>query len=368
MRDWYRRALAPVATGVVAVFIAACGSGGTGSGGGPTPSPEDVGSGTLSGAGSTFVQPFFQKAFFQYNAEHPGVVVNYQGVGSGAGIQQFTAGTVDFGATDVPMKASEIAAAGGDSTLVQIPDTLGAVAMAYNLSGVDNLKLDGPTLADIYLGKVKKWNDPEITALNSGASLPNETIVPVGRSDGSGTSYIVTDYLSKVSPAFSTAVGAGKNPKFPAASAIMSKGTPGVAGTITQTAGAIGYVELAYVVQTGMKQAQLKNQAGKFVSASVAGATAAAAQASGLSATNFSIVNEPGDQSYPIAGFSWALIRTSISDVTKAKAIVFLMKWLVTGGQQYGTSLQYATLPKAAQDYAVSLLKTVKSGSTAILT
>lgn len=363
MPDWVRGALAPVATGVAVIFIAACGGTSGGSGGASTGA--DIGSGTLSGAGSTFVQPFFQKAFYEYNAEHSGVVVNYQGVGSGAGIQQFTAGTVDFGATDVPMAASDIAAAGGDSSLIQIPDALGAVAIAYNLPGVDKLRLDGPTLADIYLGKVKKWNDPEITALNPGVTLPSTDITTVHRSDASGTTYIFTDYLSKVSPAWASGPGKGKSVSWP--SGIGSKGTAAVAGSVSSTSGAIGYVELAYVVQTGMHQAYLKNEAGKYLQASVAGATAAASQASGLSATSFSIVDEPGDSSYPIAGYTWALLRTNISDLSKAKALVFLFKWLVTDGQQYGTSLEYSKLPSNAADYAISLLKTVKSGSTTIL-
>lgn len=365
MRVWYRSALAPLGWALAAVFIAACG-GTTGGSGAATPSPVDVGSGTLQGAGSTFVQPFFQKAFYQYNIDHPAVSVNYQGVGSGAGIQQFTAGTVQFGATDVPMGAADIATAGGASSLVQIPDALGAVAIAYNLSGVDKLQLDGPTLADIYLGKVKKWNDPEIKALNPGPDLPSTPITTVHRSDGSGTSYIFTDYLSKISPTWASQVGKGKSVNWPTGTG--SKGNPGVAGVISQTDGAIGYVELAYVVQTGMHQAWLKNAAGKYVQASVAGATAAAAAAGGsLSATNFSITNESGNASDPIVGYTWALVRTDINDATTAKALVYLFKWLVTDGQSQGASLQYAPLPKSAQTYALDQLKLIKSGGKAIL-
>ena len=366
MRSLLKGAVGPATAGFVALLVAACG--GTSSnntGGGATPLPKDVGSGTLNGAGSTFVQPFFQKAFYQYNADHSSVTINYQGVGSGAGIQQFTAGTVDFGATDVPMSSSEIATAGGASTLTQIPDTLGAVAIAYNLSGVQKLQLDGPTLADIYLGKVTKWNDPEITALNPGANLPAQAITVVHRSDGSGTSYIFTDYLSHVSTAWVNGPGRGKSVSWPAG--VGAKGTAGVAGQIKSTAGAIGYVELAYVVQTGMSQAWIKSHDGKYLQASVAGASAAAAQAQSLSADNFSIVDEPGAQSYPIAGYSWAVLRTDISDANKAKALVYLFEWLVTGGQSQGTSLQYAPLPKNAADYAIAQLKLVKSGGRAIL-
>ena len=364
MRDWYRGALAPAAAGLAALLLAACGSSSPG-GAAATPSPVDVGSASLQGAGSTFVQPFFQKAFYQYNLDHSSVSINYQGVGSGAGIQQFSAGTVDFGATDVPMKASEIATAGGASTLIQIPDALGAVAIAYNLPGLDKLKLDGPTLGDIYLGKVKTWNDPEIAALNSGVTLPSTNISVVHRSDGSGTSYIFTDYLSKVSQTWASGPGVGKAVNWPTGTG--AKGTAGVAGVITQTAGAIGYVELAYVVQTGMHQAWIKNKSGNYLQASVKGATQAAGQASGLSATNFSITDESGNSSYPIAGYTWALIRTSISDPQKAKALVYLFKWLVTDGQSLGASLQYSALPSSAQNYAITQLKTVQSGGSAVL-
>ncbi|HEX6487766.1 MAG TPA: phosphate ABC transporter substrate-binding protein PstS [Candidatus Dormibacteraeota bacterium] len=348
---------------LAAVFVAACGGSGTGSG--PSPSPVDVGSGSLTGAGSTFVQPFFQAAFYQYQQDHPNVSINYQGVGSGAGIQQFTANTVDFGASDVPMKASEVTAAGGDSSLVQLPDTLGAVAMGYNLPGVNKLQLDGPTIADIYLGKVKKWNDPEITALNSGVNLPSSNITVVHRSDGSGTSYIFTDYLSKVSNAWSTGPGKGKSVNWP--TGVGAKGSSGVGGQITQTQGAIGYIELAYVVQSKMQQAYVKNQSGSYVQASVAGATAAASNVAGLSATNFSIVDASGASAYPISGYSWVFIRTDISSLEKARAIVYLFKWFVTDGQKYGTPLQYATLPASAQTYAINQLKNVMSGGKAVL-
>jgi phosphate transport system substrate-binding protein len=348
---------------VAALALAACGGNGS-AGGGPSPAG-DVGSGALTGAGSTFVQPFFARAFFQYSQDHSSVTVNYQGVGSGAGVQQFTAGTVDFGASDVPMTSTEVAAAGGGSKLVQVPDALGAVAIAYNLPGVSKLQLDGPTLADIYLGKVTRWNDPEITALNSGANLPSTNIAVEHRSDGSGTSYIFTNYLSTVSNSWVNGPGTGKSVMWPVG--VGSKGTAGVAGAIKSTVGAIGYVELAYVVQTGMSQAWIKDHDGKYLQASVAGATAAAAQKASLSPDNFSIVNEPGAESYPIAGYSWAFVRTDISDGHKAKALVYLFKWLVTDGQALGTSLQYAPLPQNAADFALAQLKLVKSGGTPVL-
>ena len=351
--------------GIAAVmFAAACGSTGTSS---VTPTPVDVGSGSLTGAGATFPAPFYQAAFFDYNAKYPAVTVNYQSVGSGAGISQFQKGTVDFGASDVPMGSADIAKVpGGASALVQVPTTLGVISIAYNLSGVSKLQLDGPTLANIYLGHITKWNDPAITSLNSGVSLPSSAIQVVHRSDGSGTSYHFTDYLAKVSDEWKSKVGVGKAVAWPAG--IGGSGNQGVAQAVNSTAGAIGYVELAYVVQTGMSQAYMKNANGKFVQATVAGASAAAAQNSNVSPTNFSITNEPGDTTYPIAGFSWVILPTSISDATKGRALVYLFKWLVTDGQADGTRLQYAALPKPVQDLALANLKTIQAGGKPVLT
>lgn len=343
-----------------AIVAAACGGSGTGT-------PVDVGSGALTGAGATFPDPFYKKAFFDYSTQHPQVTVNYQAVGSGAGIQQFIKGTVDFGASDVPMSAADIdKVPGGASALVQVPTTLGVISIAYNLSGVTKLQLDGATLANIYLGHVKKWNDPALVALNSGATLPSSDIQVVHRSDGSGTTYHFTDYLAKVSDEWKTKVGVSKSVKWPAG--IGGSGNQGVAQAVTSTAGAIGYVELAYVVQTGMSQAYIKNTNGKFVQASVTGATAAAAQNTNVSPTNFSITNGPGDDTYPIAGFSWVILPASVSDTNKGKALAYLFKWLVTDGQSEGTSLQYAPLPKAVQDLALTNLKTIKAGGAVVLT
>jgi phosphate transport system substrate-binding protein len=325
----------------------------------------DVGSGSLTGAGATFPEPFYTKAFYVYSQSHPQVTINYQAVGSGAGIQQFTQGTVDFGASDVPMQATDIATAGGPDSLVQIPTTLGVVAIAYKLTGVSKLQLDGPTLAAIYLGRVKKWNDSIIAALNLGVNLPSTPITVVRRSDGSGTTYHFTDYLGKVSDEWKSRVGVAKSVQWPAG--IGGKGNDGVAQAISQTEGGIGYVELAYVIQTGMQQAWLKNRNGKFVQASVAGATAAAAQNPKVSPSNFSITDEPGDSTYPIAGFSWIIVRTSIDDASKARAVAFLLEWLVTDGQGYGTDLKYAPLPKSVQDLALANLKTIRSGGKPIL-
>jgi phosphate transport system substrate-binding protein len=348
--------LAGVAASVLAV---ACGSASQ------SGSQVDVGSGSLTGAGSTFDNPLFSKAFFDYTQKYPNVTVNYQAVGSGAGIQQFIKKTVDFGATDVPMGSADITSAGGPDTLTQIPVTLGVVAVAFNVPGVDSLNLDGDTLSGIFLGHIKKWNDPAIAALNPGVSLPSTRITVAHRSDGSGTSYILTDYLAKVSSEWKSSVGVAKSVKWP--TGVGASGNQAVAQAITSTTGSIGYVELAYAVQTNMHMASLKNANGKFVKPSVDGATAAAAQNSSVSATNFSITNEPGDTTYPIAGFSWVILQTSYSDAAKGKAIVYLFKWLVTSGQSEGTSLQYAPLPAGVQQLALDNLKLVKAGGAAVL-
>jgi phosphate transport system substrate-binding protein len=242
---------------------------------------------------------------------------------------------------------------------------LGVISIAYNLSGVSKLQLDGPTLANIYLGTIKKWNDPAITALNAGVALPNSDIQVVHRSDSSGTSYHFTDYLAKVSPDWKSKVGVGKAVSWPAG--VGGNLNAGVAQAVQSTAGAIGYVELAYVISANMTQAYLKNKNGKFVQATVAGATAAAAQNTSVSPTNFSITDEPGDDTYPIAGFSWIILHTSYSDANKGKAIAYLFKWLVTDGQSLGAPLQYAPLPSAVQTLAEDNLKLVKAGGAAVL-
>jgi phosphate transport system substrate-binding protein len=340
-----------------AVFAAACGS--------TDSTVSAVGSGALTGAGATFPAPLYTKAFYTYSLEYPAVTVNYQSVGSGAGIQQFIKGTVEFGASDVPMGSADITSAGGPDSLTQIPTTLGVISIAYNLPGVSKLQLDGPTLANIYLGHIKKWNDPALVALNADVKLPYADIQVVHRSDSSGTSYHFTDYLGKVSDEWKTKVGVAKAVSWPAG--IGGSGNQGVAQAVTSTAGSIGYVELAYVVQAKMTQAYLKNKNGQFVQASVDGATAAAAQNASVSPTNFSITDEPGDTTYPIAGFSWIILHTSYTDTNKGKAIAYLFKWLVSDGQTVGTPLQYAPLPTAVQNLALTNLKLIKAGGAAVL-
>jgi phosphate transport system substrate-binding protein len=346
-----------------AAMLAACG--GSNNAGGASPGPVDVGQGSLTGAGSTFVAPFYTKAFADYNARFPQVTVNYQAVGSGAGIAQFQAKTVDFGASDVPMGSADITKAGGADALTQIPTALGVVSIAFNVSGVSKLQLDSATLAGIFLGHIKNWNDPSIAALNSGSTLPNKAITVVHRSDGSGTTYIFTDYLAKVSDEWKSKVGTAKSVSWP--TGVGGSGNQAVAQAIQSTDGAIGYVELAYVVQTGMKQAAIKNANGKFVQATTAGGTAAAGTNTSVSASNFSITNAACDACYPISGYTWAILSTSYSDAGKGKAVVYLFKWLVTSGQSDGTDLQYAPLPSAVQQLALTNLKLIKANGAAVL-
>jgi phosphate transport system substrate-binding protein len=338
--------------------------------GGAAPSPSagttsDVGSGSLSGAGATFPAPFYNQAFYQYSSKYPNVAVNYQAIGSGGGIKQFTAGTVDFGASDVPMTATELAAAGGDSALIEMPTILGVESIAYNLPGIDRLQVDGPAIAGIFLGKVKTWNDPALAALNPGVNLPNKPITVVHRSDGSGTTYGFTDYLAKVSPDWKSGPGVGKSVNWPVG--IGASGNQAVAQAVQSTEDAVGYVELAYVIQSHMQQAYVRNSAGKYLQASAPGATAAAAGNSSFSATNFSITNMDGADAYPIASFSWLFLKKSYSDAQKAKAIVYLFKWLVTDGQSLGAPLDYAPLPSAVQAFSLAQLKLVTAGGTPIL-
>ncbi len=348
--------------GVAAMVATACGGS---TGGNPSQSPVDVGSGSLTGAGATFPGPFYLKAFADYQAQYPQVTINYQAVGSGGGISQFINKTVDFGASDVPMASGDITKAGGPDTLTQIPTTLGVISITFNVSGVSQLNLDGPTLANIYLNHIKKWNDPAIAALNPGTTFPNKAITVVHRADGSGTTYHFTDYLAKVSAEWKSGPKVAKVITWP--TGIGGQGNAGVAQAVQSTDGSIGYVELAYVVQNGMHQAAMKNADGKFVTASVAGATAAAAQNTSVSPTNFSITDEPGDTTYPIAGFSWIILRTSYDDASKGKAVVYLFKWLVTKGQGDGTDLLYAPLPSAVQQLALTNLKTIKAGGATVL-
>jgi phosphate transport system substrate-binding protein len=311
----------------------------------------------LTGAGSTFDYPFFSKAFYTYSQKNPNVTVNYQSIGSGGGIQQFTAKTVDFGATDVPMNPQELSRAG--QPVLQIPVTLGGAAIAYNLPGVtQQLRLTRQTVANIYLGKVTKWNDPEIAKTNPGVKLPDMPIVVVHRSDGSGTSYIFTDFLSHVSPEWKVKVGTGKSVSWPAPSAVGAKGNEGVAGQIRSTPGAIGYVELAYVIENNMPAALLQNRAGKWVAITPETVAAAAATKPEVSATNFSIVDAPGENSWPISGYSWVVVYKKPSDPARAKLVHDVLSWLVgPEGQANAKSVDYVPLPPNVEATAAATLK-----------
>ncbi len=316
----------------------------------------------LTGAGSTFDAPFFLRAFYEYNREN-GVQVNYQSIGSGGGIQQFTAKTVDFGASDVPLAPAELRAAeAAGGPVVQLPVTLGGVVIAYNLpNGPAHIKLDQQTLADIFLGKVTNWNDPEIARLNPGISFPNLSIVVVHRADGSGTTYIFTDYMAHISPQWKAQVGTSKVVSWPAPSSVGAKGNEGVAGQIRNTPGAIGYLELAYVLENNIQYAAVRNRAGRYVYPTVETVRAAASHKPNVSPTDFSIVDMPGADSYPICGYSWVMLWQHQPDPAKGKELVKLMRWLVTDGQSYATRVRYVALPPNVQAEAIKALAGVST-------
>ncbi|HVA32707.1 MAG TPA: phosphate ABC transporter substrate-binding protein PstS [Candidatus Baltobacteraceae bacterium] len=309
---------------------------------------------SLTGAGSTWDYPFFSKAFFDYGKAH-NVEVNYQSIGSGGGIQQFTQRTVDFGATDVPMNAKEVKAAeASGGPVLQIPVVLGGVSVAYNLPGIGSgLHLTPAVVANIYLGKIANWNDPAIVKLNPKVKLPNLAIIVVHRSDGSGTTYTFTDFLSHVSPEWASKVGKGKDVSWPAPSAVGGKGNEGVAGQISNSPGAIGYVELAYVLQNRMPQALLLNRAGKWVEDTQAGVRAAAATKPTVSATDFSIVDTHCAACYPIAGYSWVVVYKNPQDKGRAKVLKQLLGWVASpSAQKIAGTLDYVPLPKNVQELA----------------
>ncbi|HEV3155999.1 MAG TPA: phosphate ABC transporter substrate-binding protein PstS [Candidatus Baltobacteraceae bacterium] len=310
----------------------------------------------LTGAGSTFVYPFFSKAFYEYSRKHTDVNVNYQSIGSGGGIQQFIARTVDFGASDVPMNADELKRAG--APVVQIPVALGGEAITYNLP-VEikaGLKLTREALADIYLGKIAKWNDPEIAKLNSQTTLPDLPIVVVHRSDGSGTTFIFTDFLSTVSSEWKEKVGTGKSVQWPAQSSVGGKGNEGVAGQVRQTPGAIGYVELAYVLENHMEQVLLQNVSGKYVACTEATVQAAAATKPDITPRDFSIVDRKGNDTWPIAGYTWAMLYADPTDKVRAKLTQDVLAWTVTEGQAIASSVDYVPLPRNVQASAKKAL------------
>jgi phosphate transport system substrate-binding protein len=354
-----------IAFATAAAVLVACSSGTPKQSDSTSVASSSGGSVDLTGAGATFPYPLYSKWFADY-ATRTGVKINYQSIGSGGGIRQLSEQTVDFGASDSPMKDDELAKAKGGAVL-HFPTVLGAVALIYNLPDLKQpLKLDGATLADIYLGTIKKWNDGRIAALNPGAALPNADILVVHRSDGSGTSFIFTDYLSAVSPKWNGGPGKGKEVQWP--TGLGAKGNEGVAGQVRQSVGAIGYAELAYAKQNKIATAMVKNAAGEYVEPSVESATAAAGAAAAALPANtdyrVSIVNAKGAGAYPIASFTWILVYQNQPDATKGKKVVDFLNWALTDGQKQAASLDYAPIPEAMSKQLVERLKTIKVGAT----
>ncbi len=322
---------------------------------------------SITGAGATFPQPIYLKWVLEYTTVRPALRINYQGIGSGGGIRQFTDHTVEFGASDGPMNDSQIAAVHGN--VIHIPTVLGAVVPTYNVPGVTtSLRFTGEVLAAIYLGQITKWNDSRIAALNQGVSLPDADIIPVHRSDGSGTNYIFTDYLSKVSSDFQSRVGKGTSVNWP--NGLGGQGNPGVASTVSRTPGAIGYVELIYAIQNHIAYGVMQNAAGRYIEASLASTTAAAGSAHFTANTDFrvSIVNAPGADAYPICSFTWLLLHRQMDmDPAKARTLLEFVWWAVHEGQQYDEALSYARLPAPVVRLEEAALKRITNRGHVVL-
>jgi phosphate transport system substrate-binding protein len=314
----------------------------------------------LTGAGATFPYPIYSKWFSEYSAAHPGVEINYQSIGSGGGIRQMTAGLVDFGATDAPATDEQLAPS--KTKLIHIPTVMGAVVPIFNVSGVSDLKFSPEVLADIYLGKITRWDDARIAKDNPGVNLSGipesaKKIIVVHRADGSGTTYIFTDYLSKVSPEWANGPGRGASPSWP--TGVAGKGNEGVASYVRQLSGSLGYVELIYALQNKISYGSIKNASGNYVKASIEGVTAAAASVKQLPDDyRVSITNAPGKDAYPISSFTWLLVPLKSADPAKGKVIKDLLSWIVNSGEDEAASLSYAPLPKNVRDKE---LKTIYS-------
>jgi phosphate transport system substrate-binding protein len=313
---------------------------------------------TLNGAGATFPYPMYSKWFSEYNKLHPDIQINYQSIGSGGGIRQVINGTVEFGASDGPMTDDQLKEA--KAKILHIPTVLGADVPAYNIPGVTaELKFTPEALAGIFLGRITKWNDKAITSANPGVNLPGSDILVVHRSDGSGTTYIWTDYLSKVSSEWQSQVGKGTSVKWPIG--LGGKGNEGVAGSIRQLEGSIGYVELIYAVQNKISYGSVKNSAGNFVKASLDGVTSAAASVKTMPADfRVSITNAPGGDAYPISSFTWLLIPAQSKDPAKGKILADFLNWMVNDGQKMTSSLSYAPLPENVAAKVKEAIKQVK--------
>jgi phosphate transport system substrate-binding protein len=324
----------------------------------------------LQGAGATFPNPLYQRWVTEYQKSHPDVKIDYQSVGSGGGIKAITEKTVDFAGSDAPLSKTEQAAMGGAANIVQIPSTAGGVVPAYNLKGIDKLNFSGDVLAEIYMGKITKWNDAKLTALNPGVALPDQVITPAWRTDGSGTTFVWTNYLATQSDAYKESIGVGKQVKWPVGQG--GKGNEGVTAVVQQTAGAIGYVEAAYADQNKLSYGAVKNKAGKFVKASTASVSAA-----GLGAVDkmsghliaADIWNQPGDGAYPISAFTYIIVYKDLNNVKskeQATALVDFLNWAITSGQQFSSELDYAPLADGVRAKAADALKAITYQGSAL--
>jgi phosphate transport system substrate-binding protein len=313
---------------------------------------------TVNGAGATFPNPMYQKWFSEYHKAHPDIQFNYQSIGSGGGIRQVLAQTVDFGASDGPMTDEQLSQA--KTKILHIPTVLGAVVPAYNVPGISGeLKFTSEALAGIFLGKITTWNDPAIAKANPGVNLPNQSIIVVHRSDGSGTTYIFTDYLSKVSSEWQNGPGKGTSVKWPVG--LGGKGNEGVAGMIRQMQGGIGYIELIYAVQNKIDYGSVKNASGAFVKASLDSVTSAAASAKSMPADfRVSITNAPGKDAYPISSFTWLLIPEKSKEAAKGKILADFLTWMVDDGQKMTADLTYAPLPGNVAEKVKGAIKLVQ--------
>jgi phosphate transport system substrate-binding protein len=351
-KDWRLSGLLAVML-VAGLILAGCGGQQPG---GTTGTPEKV---TLNGAGASFPYPLYSKWFDEYKKKtNEAVTINYQSIGSGGGIKNITDKTVDFGASDAPMKDDQLQKAPGE--LFHIPTVMGAVVVTFNLEGVSTgLKMSPETVAGIFLGEIKKWNDPKLTSINPGVQLPDKDIVVVHRSDGSGTTNIFTDYLSSVSPAWKEKVGKGTSVEWPAG--VGAKGNEGVSGQVKQTPGGVGYVELAYAVENKLPYAFIQNKDGKFVEPTIESTTAAAAAAAASMPADMrvSIVNPPGADSYPISGYTYLLVYKNQDDQTKGKALVDFLWWAVHDGEKFARDLLYAPLPDNVVKLAENKIKQI---------
>jgi phosphate transport system substrate-binding protein len=323
------------------VALSACGGGQTGQSAAPVEGGASNGGVQINGAGATFPNPIYSKWFSEYNKQHPDVRINYQPIGSGGGIRQITNQTVFFGASDQPMSDEQLEAAPGP--ILHFPTVLGGVVPVYNVPGATDMKFSGAVLADIYLGKITKWNDPAIAKLNPGVPLPPTKIAVVHRSEGSGTTYIFVDYLAKVSPEFKKTVGVNASVNWPIG--VGGKGNEGVAGLVSQTPGAIGYVELIYARQNNISFGSMQNSAGEFVKAAPESVTKAAATAAVPRDFRVSITNAPGAGAYPLSSFTWLLLYQNPTDKQRARLMVDFTKWALTDGQKFARDLGYAPLP-----------------------